>query len=681
MDWEAMKQGRRQRMSLPTYPFERQSYWLMKQAIKPREYAKGIAPARSRLEKLPREELAHWFYMPGWKSSLPPVLPSSASVHRQHWLIFAEDAGDVGPTLQERLRSYQQDVILVIPGSEFQQINAGCYTISLSSVGDYDLLLRSLSKQGTLPERIVHLCSLSMNADVSLEDSLERGLYSLLYLTQALGNVPISSCKVTVVGNDLYRVVGNESILPQKATLQGAVRVIPLEYERIECQYIDIATADLSGQPDTIITALTAELLRETTNGVVALRHTSRWVQTYEAVSLSEIEEQDLRGLREGGVYLITGGLGGIGMAMAQHLACLVRPRLALSGRTALPAREEWPALLADNDSNADVCRKILQVQQLEEAGAEVLILTADVADEEQMSTAIAQIVNKFGELHGVIHAAGVPGMGLMQTKTPEIMQRVLNPKVRGTLVLDRVLQGHALDFLLLYSSITSITGGGPGQIDYCAANAFIDAFAQNNAMRHGRTIAINWGEWTWNAWEAGLAGYDQELQAFFKQNRQRFGITFDEGFAALRRVLLQPLPQIIVSTQHFPTIVELSTSFATATIAQNEQRAEAPGTRHVRPVLATPYVAPRSEFEQAIASIWSEFLGIEQIGLHDNFFELGGHSLVGSQIILRLRQTFDATRLPMSALFEAPTIAELRELIELALIEEIEQLEDIEIS
>src|SRR5581483_10608896 len=129
--------------------------------------------------------------------------------------------------------------------------------------------------------------------------------------------------------------------------------------------------------------------------------------------------------------------------------------------------------------------------------------------------------------LHGVIHAAGLPGRGLIQLKTPEAAAQVLAPKVQGTLVLEQVLKHLSLDFMILFSSITSATGGGPGHVDCCAANAFLDAYAHRNAARHGATIAINWGEWQGNAWEEGLKDYAGELQAFFKANRQKFGITF----------------------------------------------------------------------------------------------------------------------------------------------------------
>ncbi len=255
---------------------------------------------------------------------------------------------------------------------------------------------------------------------------------------------------------------------------------------------------------------------------MVALRGRHRWTQIFEPLCLDH-QERPVPRLRAGGVYLITGGLGGIGLAMAEHLARTVQAKLVLTSRTELPPRQEWPAILAAQGDTQGVGRQIRIVQALEAEGTEVLILSADVTNELQMHSVIEQALATFGAIHGVLHTAGLPGVGLMQLKTPEMASRVLAPKVMGTLVLERVLEGVALDFLALFSSITSSTGGGPGQVDYCAANAFLDAYAHRYSSRHGITVAIDWSEWQWNAWESGLTGYGVEAETFFKQSRQRF--------------------------------------------------------------------------------------------------------------------------------------------------------------
>jgi acyl carrier protein len=223
---------------------------------------------------------------------------------------------------------------------------------------------------------------------------------------------------------------------------------------------------------------------------------------------------------------------------------------------------------------------------------------------------------------------------------------------------------------------MSSGTGGGPGQVDYCAANAFLDAFAHKHSSDFGMTIAIDWGEWLWDAWSDGLQGFPPEVQRYFIEKRRDYGISFAEGMEAMSRILSQRLTHVVVATQDFSRMVEGSKSFSIdAIIGAVTTFRKMQATVYPRPALSTPYAAPETETEEVIAQIWSELLGIDQIGIHDNFFELGGHSLLGSQLIDRLRQSFQID-LPLELIFEAATIAEVAAAIELAIIEEIEQTE-----
>jgi hypothetical protein len=303
-------------------------------------------------------------------------------------------------------------------------------------------------------------------------------------------------------------------------------------------------------------------------------------------------------------------------------------------------------------------------VQRLEESAAEVLVIAADVTDENQMQAAVEQALARFGAIHGLVHAAGVPGMGLIQFKTPEAAAEVLAPKVQGTLVLEKALRGVDLDFVVLFSSLTSITGGGPVQVDYCAANAFLDAYAQRADDGSRLTVAIDWGEWQWNAWEEGLAELNEEIRQLLRQNRERFGITFEEGGEALDRILLRRLPQVLVATQGFRRD-EGGGELATVSTILNWGRDESqPVAQHPRPVLGVPYTAPRDELERSIADVWSNVLGIAEIGIHDNFFDLGGNSLIGLELARRLQASLEIGRMPARVLYEAPTVETLAQIV-----------------
>ena len=323
-------------------------------------------------------------------------------------------------------------------------------------------------------------------------------------------------------------------------------------------------------------------------------------------------------------------------------------------------------------------------MKRLEELGGEVLVVAADVGNEEQMRAGVREAVKRYGTVHGVIHAAGVPGIGLSQLKTPEMLKKVMGPKVEGTLVLEKVMkeEGIELDFLALFSSVASITGGGPGQFDYCAANAFLDGYAQREARRkrvgkgkRRRTVSIDWGEWQWNAWSEGLATVSEEIRRFFTEGRKKYGITFAEGQKALGRILRSSLPQVVVSTQDFRRIFEATKVFEPGILDSGIEMVPK-GSRHQRPELATAYEEPGSKIEKLIGGTWEEFLGIAPIGIHDNFFELGGNSLIAIQVMTGLRQT-SGIDLPLSAVLTNPTVAELAVAAEMFIIEKLESMSE----
>jgi len=407
----------------------------------------------------------------------------------------------------------------------------------------------------------------------------------------------------------------------------------------------------------TAIRALLGELARPFTDRVVALRHGRRWLPGYESMGESLVDAVDPVAIRDEGVYLVTGGLGGIGLAMARRLAEEHRAKLVLFGRSGIDGTDERSV------------RRAEQVGELIELGAEVEIVTGDVADPDDVRRAVATARRRFGGLHGVLHAAGVPGMGLMQFKDPAELDQVLAPKIGGALAIAEALQigkpdEIELDFLVLFSSITSATGGGPGQVDYCSANAFLDGFAHQLAAGGRHVVSIDWGEWLWNAWDEGLAGYAESLQEFLRDNRERVGIGFEAGWRSLLRALGSGEPRVIVSTQDFNTMVRFSSQFTLAAVT-SQAMAEGGGTRHPRPELLTPYQEPAGKVEEAIAEIWCASLRLERVGVADNFFELGGNSLLGVAIVASLRRKFELAELPPHILYEAPTVAALAEVVE----------------
>src|SRR6185436_15470155 len=188
-----------------------------------------------------------------------------------------------------------------------------------------------------------------------------------------------------------------------------------------------------------------AELKMDGTDSIVAYRGPHRWIRWAEPTPLAAPNGRSL--MREGGVYLITGGLGGIGLVLAEHLAEAYKARLVLTARSPLPAREEWTAWLAGHGAQDATSVRIRQVQRLEELGGEVMVAAADVARLADMQAVVTKARERFGRIHGVVHAAGVAGGGVIALKDRDTAARVLSPKLEGTLVLETVLADEPLDF------------------------------------------------------------------------------------------------------------------------------------------------------------------------------------------------------------------------------------------
>ncbi len=489
VDWPAFYcNERRLRLSLPTYPFERQRYWI---DVKPG------ATAAPRVSTFKSPNVADWFYVPSWKRTMPPVQESQEAESR--WLLF--DAGDsLSVQLAQQLQAQGQPVTTVLAGEAFAA-DGDAYTIHPAQRDDYQALLAALNERGQMPTHIVHLwnvASLDESAADYTEKALQRSFYSLLYLAQAIGRHNVDGgLQLTVVSSHVHKIASHETVQPEKATLLGPCKVMAQEMPNVTTRSIDIAPPQ-AGTPQEaqLVEQIIAELQANATDAIVAYRGYDRLVQTYEPAPLEKLRETDDCKLRPGGVYLITGGLGGIGLTLAQYLAQTVQARLVLTSRSRFPqpaAREQW---LATHDPRDRTSRRIKTVQGLEALGAEVLIVQADVTDQVQMAAAVRAATERFGALHGVIHSAGLPGGGVMQLKTEQAAADVLSPKVQGARVLEAVLQDVPLDFMMLCSSVTAVTGGF-GQVDYCAANAFMDAFAHASHGRNGAmTVSVNWDAW-----------------------------------------------------------------------------------------------------------------------------------------------------------------------------------------
>lgn len=418
------------RIPLPTYPFERQRYW-----IEPQE---PISP-----------DLANWCYIPSWERDLLPKTLEKEKIQKACWLIFL-DSLLIGAKIARQLTLLGQDVITVAIGESFTELDYRAFAIHPNQKEDYFALLEDLSWRELKPDYILHGWGMT-EEQTSFTEFQKQGFYSLLFLMQGLEKYKMTtSLQMTVLTNHLHDVIGGETLHPEKATLLGLCKVIPQEYPQITCRNIDIILSDLEKIDQRILT----ELLTPTDDTVIAYRFNHRWHQTFKPISSNKTVT-----LKENGVYLIIGDLNnGLGHVWAKYLPKTAK--LILMGHS--------------------------PITQLEEH----LFIPADITNETELRNALEQGEAKFGQIQGVFYSTPMSnsdGTSPLQLLNMSQCEYNFKTKAEGLFVLAKILQNKEIDFCCLQSSLSSIIGGlGLGA--YAAANCFIDAFAIEQGW-----LSINW--------------------------------------------------------------------------------------------------------------------------------------------------------------------------------------------
>jgi acyl transferase domain-containing protein len=501
------------RITLPSYPFQHRRYFIDRTK-------EGNATGSNELVLTKEPNLAQWGYRPTWKQTLSGY-EQGAEREKHDWLFFLDEAGQ-GSQLIDRLRELGHRVVTVTLSDSFTKRGIDDYTLcpELGRAG-YDALLVGLAADGGLPSKIVHMWLVTEEERFRpgsnfFHRNQECGFYSLLHLAQALGDVgKTGEVHFSIVTNGMQQVASEALPYPEKATILGPALVLPKEMDGATVKLIDIDLPFrasqaapgfnlrrlLSGKTSqhAMATTSVADQLWEEIHAppvceTVALRQGRRWSSVRRRMQLPEVSPTPTK-LRQNGVYFFAGGLSEVSLAIAGEFARQLKARIVLVGRTLLPPPEEWE-FYNKTHGHDSVRRATAAIRRLESDGAEVLYLTGDVSNFEEMARAVEAAKSRFGKIDGVFHAAGIIDDNLMQAKTQESVERVLAPKVLGTTILASVFRDVPLDLFVMFSS-TSTDIIRAGQADYVAANAYLNAFAQSASQRSDRaTVAVHWGIW-----------------------------------------------------------------------------------------------------------------------------------------------------------------------------------------
>ena len=476
VDWSAFYQDQlRSRAAMPVYAFDRQEHWIA-------PGASGRQPADDALVK--REDLSDWFHTAGFQDA--PLIDRAPGAPAQTWLIVSENAA------LARALAASPGVPAHVIASHAKHMDVRhetAWTLDFDEPSQFEALLIAFERRHGAPDRIVFLASEARHRN---SDAARRCHFNHpLHLLQALGS-QAGTADLTFVTHGLSDA-GGTALVPEHALVLGPAFVAPRELPGLSVRCIDVPRGAVrsSGR---LRNRLCAELRARTTERLVALRQGQRLVHRLAPLTLPEPDGEPGQWLRDDGVYVITGGLGGMALEIARHMAQQKKIKLALLGRTGLPEGEEAGLIRARREP-AYLFERLTRIDALRAAGAQVQVFACDITDTASLSKALGAVRAACGPIHGVIHAAGVIDDAPLMSKSAGDAARILAPKLEGTRALDHCVH-EDLDVFLLFSSVASYLGL-PGQADYAAGNAFLDAFARERAQRAaGRTLVVNWNAW-----------------------------------------------------------------------------------------------------------------------------------------------------------------------------------------
>lgn len=481
IDFSALYEGeQRVRAALPSYPFARTRHWL---DVDPPAQERSTRPFAS----APTPEVQ--LLLPSWRRA-PRLLP--AEVHAAaHWILVT-DNGTIASGLSTLLRGRGASVSCIGTADTPTATPTSAASASVSSRADeqfWTATWQDLRSRHPGPMHIVYLRGAELTTSETEGDFAAHFRHCFLPLLRLAAIVDDGGAAVclSVVTRQLFNVCGGEVVHPGHAPLLGATRVLAQEHSALRVRLIDLPAAHCAEPDFELDSWLVDELVQSEVRAGVALRQRQRWCESFEALTASAGSPLPLVA---GGRYLILGGLGGIGRAIAHHFAAFSNVHLVLAGRAGLPDESEWQALLADAALDPELRARIECVHALRVAGCTIDVHSVDLRN----VTAARDWLDGLGRIDGVVHAVGVAASGLSRLKTDQAMYEVMIAKIAPLLALRQSKAFSQLDFLLLCSSLTA-TVGGLGQADYAGANAYLEAFA---ASSHGRVpvLALAWDEW-----------------------------------------------------------------------------------------------------------------------------------------------------------------------------------------
>ncbi|SDY17711.1 hybrid non-ribosomal peptide synthetase/type I polyketide synthase [Thermoactinomyces sp. DSM 45892] len=620
LHFEAIQQGRT--VSLPTYPFQRKSYWF-EQSKKQKSGSSLFNQDHTESIKV-KEELMHTFE---WAVSELPANLSARGVQGAILIITDLDNGTTYSSLIEKFTDHGHQVIQLHYGRKYRSVADDQVEINPREEEHFTRMMKELRESGVSIGAVIDLsrfqstslANVSRWNDEQLDTNLVTSLHPTLNLVKSIAALSTKHPVYTFfITQQAYSVgVNDHYVNPLHSPTLALSRTMNRELNQVQSFCIDMNEVP----SDQMAQMIYEEVSRNNVIREVAYRSGKRYTKTLKRMPIGSMTKREM--IRESGVYLVTGGTGGIAQEICQSIAKKDNVILILVGRT------------SEQDVSSQQAESMDTIRGL---GSEVHYYQADVANLTEMNSVLDDVTAQFGKVDGVIHTAGVLGkpVSLKDSKL-EDYKAVMEAKVKGTLVLDQLLKEQFVDFFLVFSSVDAVLSE-KRIAPYACANAFLDSYASLQRQMGKRFISIQWGGWQ-NTGMGDVQRAKEDHASVDKIKRLSpliLGFNRNDGVAAFHAILGANVSPAFVSGLNQEDMEEIrGLSFFEIDSQLLETKLE------------TSQSQASWTFEQiveAVTKTWREILEFEEdeeLDPGESYFSLGGDSIQGIDIMVELSNLF----------------------------------------
>ncbi len=626
VDWNELYKGKEgRRISLPCYQFDRERCWVKEE--------------KTKVNKDDNEA----YYQTKWKQEELPAVKKN--VNR---IAVIMNPTDIEKQLAEILDSYSETTVRIILGDQYQKISEKEYCIR-PVLEDYQRIL----EENPFDKIVLSLALSTERNDGEIEELEKQRTFlteNLFYLNQAVNKsvfrtevVLLSKCTALVDGKE-------ERIYPECSILEAFGKVMPLENPWITTRFIDT-------DQNTDIDLIVREIVSSRKLYKIAYRSQIRYSAYLDEMEKPKKVQKMIRG---GEVYIIFGGLGGLGLETALSLVAEHKVKVVLIGRTAFPEKSEWNEILREGKDDV-LCRSVKMLQKIQYGKGKVQIKQADITDCIQIREVLKQIYAEYHRIDGVFHYAGVNSGKTGKLLRDQILtdfEEEVKAKIKGTAILYKEAEPYHPKFMIAFSSPISLIGG-VGAGSYTASNLFLDVFAASTVKMPFKLQTIAWAPWEQTA---------KKLGDYFKPKKQLFKtIQTEQLLRALDAMLSSYETSVIFGGINFECeLLQIYSQlpFRLSRVLERKIKYETQDkeTKQIKPIGRMDSDYTKTELE--VVQYFGNLLGYTEINIYDNYFEMGGDSVIGAKIINSLNETRNGM-LSITDLFTNLTVYEFAKRIE----------------